>query len=290
MHRIRLYFLSILAMTLAAGLSAHPGIGIVMDSRGNVFYTDLNHVWKITPNGEHTIAVEHVHTHELYMDEADNLYGEHVWYEGEATDKWGHYIWCLGSDGSLEKVVQDTEGFPMDNRLRRDQEGASYWTEKKGDHAILNKTDALGKINIHSTHEFQDIRWIHVPGKIGEVYVADHLQLKRVTWDGEVTTISANLKEGKPLFSFVRDRHYVMGVWIDLQQNIYVALFGAKKIKKFGPNGKAETVYRSKGNWSPSGGVVASDGSLWVLEFSTRNEARVTRVAPDGMAVHFEKT
>ena len=29
-------------------MEAHPGIGIVMDDDGNVFYTDLTHVWKIS--------------------------------------------------------------------------------------------------------------------------------------------------------------------------------------------------------------------------------------------------
>ena len=190
----------------------------------------------------------------------------------------------------MEKVVEETEGFPTDNLLRRDQEGSSYWYTNKGDRQILNKTNTSGEMVIHSTHEFGDIRWLHVPGRRGEVYVVDHLQLKRVSIDGEVTILSANLKEGKSLFSFVRDRHYVMGVWTDQQQHVYVALFGAKKIKRFHPNGTDETIYRSKGGWSPSGGLVASDGSLWVLEFSSRNEARVKRITPNGQEVSFGKT
>ena len=67
-------------------LKAHPGIGIVMDNEGNVYYTDLTHVWKIPKEGKLTIAVENVHTHELYLDSNGNLYGEHEWYNGEATD------------------------------------------------------------------------------------------------------------------------------------------------------------------------------------------------------------
>ena len=38
-------------------LQAHPGIGIVQDTQGNIFYTDLVHVWKISPDGERNIAV-----------------------------------------------------------------------------------------------------------------------------------------------------------------------------------------------------------------------------------------
>ncbi|MEK6565879.1 MAG: hypothetical protein AABZ41_04135, partial [Bacteroidota bacterium] len=61
-----------------------------MDSQGNVYYTDLKHVWKLTPDGTKSIAIRNVHTHELYIDPQDNLYGEHLWYEGDATKKWGH--------------------------------------------------------------------------------------------------------------------------------------------------------------------------------------------------------
>jgi hypothetical protein len=67
---------------LCATAAAHPGIGIVMDSRGNVFYTDLSHVWKIAPRGAKSIAVRGVHTHELYIDREDNLYGEHLMLPG----------------------------------------------------------------------------------------------------------------------------------------------------------------------------------------------------------------
>jgi hypothetical protein len=31
----------------AAAAHGHPGVGIVQDSRGNVFFTDLKQVWKI---------------------------------------------------------------------------------------------------------------------------------------------------------------------------------------------------------------------------------------------------
>ncbi|HLA68420.1 MAG TPA: hypothetical protein VJN65_01860 [Bacteroidota bacterium] len=54
-HRcITFSILCLLGCSIAA---AHPGIGIVMDSKGNVYYTDLKRVWKIAPNGQKTIAV-----------------------------------------------------------------------------------------------------------------------------------------------------------------------------------------------------------------------------------------
>src|SRR5512138_2369461 len=46
----------------AAGAQAHPGIGIVSDSRGNVFYTDLHQVLRIDTAGRVSVAVPRVHT------------------------------------------------------------------------------------------------------------------------------------------------------------------------------------------------------------------------------------
>jgi hypothetical protein len=120
------FLYSILFLLLTASVSAHPGIGIVMDSRGNVFYTDLKQVWKISPKGRKSIAAANVHTHELYIDANDNLYGEHLWYEGEATDKWGHYVWKLHADGKLEQVIPRREGFRAEFFLSR-QAHCRFW-------------------------------------------------------------------------------------------------------------------------------------------------------------------
>lgn len=89
----------------AITLTAHPGIGIVKDSKGNIFYTDLKQVWKITPDAIKTIAVKGVHTHELFIDEQDNLFGEHLWYNGEAKDtvRFCDHGSCIRDTGGLEE-------------------------------------------------------------------------------------------------------------------------------------------------------------------------------------------
>jgi hypothetical protein len=83
-----------------AAAQAHPGVGIVADSRGNVFFTDLKQVWKITPNGKQTVAVPSVHSHKLCLDPSGNLYGEHYWYDAKA-EKWVRRVWCLRRAGSV---------------------------------------------------------------------------------------------------------------------------------------------------------------------------------------------
>jgi hypothetical protein len=110
---------------------AHPGIGIVKDNKGFIYYTDLEKVWKVNPKTLHkTVVVPNVHTHELYMDANDNLFGQHSLYSGEQTNRWSHYIWKLSNTGKIETVVPLTDGFYIDNfTFVSDKNGNQYWNQ-----------------------------------------------------------------------------------------------------------------------------------------------------------------
>ena len=286
---MRRFILSICLLLFGAlTLQAHPGIGIVQDTQGNIFYTDLVHVWKICPDGERSIAVRDVHTHELYLDADGNLYGEHEWYEGEATDKWGNYVWCLTTDGKFQKVIPDVEGFLNNTTLVRDPDGNSYWSNKVEEGYILMKESPDGVSDYHSRHIFQDIRWKYFSKDDGNLYIVDHLSIKRVDSLGKVEVIAEDLKEGRSLFSRVQDRHYVFGLWTDPSKDLYVALYGAKKVKKISPDGQISTVFESEGRWSPCGGLTAKDGTMWIMEFSNRNKVRVHSIGSNGVQKTFE--
>ena len=267
--------------------NAHPGVGIVMDSKGNVYYTDLTHVWKISTDGTLSIAVKNVHTHELYIDSGDNLYGEHEWYQGEATDKWGNYVWCLTPEGEWMKTIPDVEGFLDNNTLVRDPEGNSYWVDRSGDHQLLKKQSVNGESLLVTDHDFDDIRWMYYSVHDGNLYVVDHLKLKKVTSAGQVRVIADNLKEGNNPFG-VSDRHYVYGVWTDHKMNVYVAVYGSGEVKKISANGITSTVFESGMFWAPCGGLTAPDGTQWIMEFSKRNNTRIRRIGVDGTHTLYE--
>ena len=234
-----------LGLTMAIVLSAHPGIGLVMDQSGNVYYTDLENVWKLSPNGEKTIAVSNVHTHELYLDDDGKLYGEHVWYNREATDTWGYYIWCLHPDGTLKKIKEDKHNFPANNELVRTAEGTSYYSEKKGEgeKLMVQSLAENGRIRQYSDHVFEDIRWVHSPKCSDDVYVVDMLSIKRVDPNGDVHVVAENLKERNRIFSRVRDMHYLMGLTLDKHGRLYSCVYGEGKIVRIDGTGKQEVVY-----------------------------------------------
>lgn len=266
---------------IALTASAHPGIGIVRDSRGTIYYTDLVHVWKITPDrkaglrngqpGQKRVAVRNVHTHELALDAQDNLYGEHLWYEGEVTDKWGHYVWRLCPAGQLTKVIPDTPGFLTNYSFVRDRAGAMYWVER-GTPCRFMKKMPDGTIRQLATGTFADVRWQYITPD-GQLYFVNDNDLYQLSTHGVIKQIRANLDGVTTATS--GHNHSIQGIWSDSRGNVYVAVASKRNVQRISPDGRLTTVVTSPYPWAPSGGLIAPDGALWLLEFNPNNEVRV---------------
>jgi len=263
---------------LSAGqLLAHPGIGIVSDSRGNIFFTDLKHVWKQTPGGEKSIAVRDVHTHELYMDGQDNLYGEHLWYDRELTDKWWHYTWVLQRDGRLVKT-ESTEGFPHNYSCQRDSLGNMYLVES-GDTSVFYKVDLKGNKTRIASGVFPGVKLIHST-PAGGIYFADREDLYKISDDGTFLLIAAGLAIGDIGTILTDNKHSIFGIWTDTKENIYAAVYSDKCIKRISGNGEVTIVYTSSPGFSPTGGMFDKNGNMWVLETGAMG-TRVVRAVPE---------
>lgn len=63
--------------------------------------------------------------------------------------------------------------------------------------------------------------------------------------------------------------------------SIHVAAWGERWVERVDSSGAVTTAARSTEPWAPSGVAIAADGSLWLLEYSTTNEARVRRIRAD---------
>lgn len=264
---------------------AHPGVGIVMDSKGNVFYTDLKQVWRIDTHGGKSIVVRNVHTHELYLDEQDNLYGEHLWYNGERLNTWGHYVWRYSAEGVFEKIIPDTEGFLTNYSFVRDHHGSMYWADRQTHCQHVVKKDPNHAITKIDNPCFGNIRWM-TSTLSGTVYLIDLYDLKKVDRSGQVTTVASQLQENRfPQMLTTPDPHYVMGLSVDINENVYVAVYGARKVKKVTPAGRVFTVAQTSMSWSPTGVFSAPNGDLWILECSPTNAVRVERITKEGRRI-----
>jgi len=270
-----------LATGLAAPAIAHPGVGIVMDRLGNVFYTDLAQVWKIAPDGRKTVAVRGVHTHELCLDAEGNLYGEHLWYEGERTDRWGHRVWRLGTDGKLVDIVPAREGFRRDYSFVRDAAGNMYWTEGEGPLRVRRRSPDGTLTTVGKCASCRAGGWMAARPE-GSVLFLDQGDLREMDSGGALRMLAKHLGARVMTQVQVGDRHLVMGIWTDEAGNAYAAIYGARQVKRISPKGDVQVVATSGFPWSPTGGLVAPNGDLWLLEYSLTNAARVRRIGKNG--------
>lgn len=283
-HISKLLLLSV----VTAAAHAHPGIGIVEDRHGNVFFTDTKQVWKIAPDGRMSVAVPGVHTHELCVDSGGNLYGEHLWYEGDAIGRWAHRVWRLSPDGTISDVIPTRNGFLADYSLVRDHAGNMYWADR-GTATVIRKRSPEGAITTHATADFRAVGWMTATPD-GTLFLMDAGDLRRVSPDGQTTTIATRLSGQNPPPEGVRDLNYHMGLWTHEDGGVYVAVAAERQVLRVDLAGNARVVARSVDPWSPSGGMFDRDGHLWLLEYDPTNAVRVRRLDQTGSERVFPTT
>jgi hypothetical protein len=269
--------LGFVAVLGAASAFGHPPVSVVVDARGNAYYSDLDQVWRLAPDGTKTVAVPNVHTHELFLDAQGNLYGEHVWYNGDATKTWGHYVWRRAPDGKVSYVIPRRPGFLQNYGFVRDAAGNMYFAFGAEARHEVRKRAPNGAVSVVA-RGLGDIRWLHAT-PAGTLYVVDGVDVVRVARDGKVTRLARGLSSTSATRPLVSIRHAVMGIWTDRAENVYVADFAHGAVKRITPRAKVTVVAQSPLPWGPTGGTFTATGDLLLLEASATNQVRVRRVA-----------
>ncbi|HVK97786.1 MAG TPA: hypothetical protein VM368_08210 [Flavisolibacter sp.] len=255
----------LLAVLFPFILNAHPPVGIVADSKSNIYYSDLQQVWKIDRFGNKTIVVPHVHTHELAVDKLDRIFGQESIYSGEATNTYQHAVWMYDTkNNKRETIVPVTEGFYIhDYSFVRDDAGNMYWIKVGAKDTTLMKTTPSGKSTLLARGDFKRVQWMH--------FANDHLYYIQ---SGNIYSVDV---EGviKPFIHNLQGN--LFGLWSDKDGNLYVANHTQRIIHKINKEGETQTFYKSPGDWAPTGGTFDHDGNLWVLETNTKHEIRAIK-------------
>lgn len=267
--------LFLLLLFLPSIAQAHPGVGIVKDSKGTIYFTDLHQVWKII-NGKKSVAVPNVHTHELYVDKNDNLYGEGGYYDDKAV-KFYHYMWVLRTNGQIDTVIGMKEQYVhQDFSLARDRKGNEYYLKRflipHTDTNHIYRKSPDGKETILATGNFKNVNWLH-PQDDGSLLYVSKNAIYRVDNHGNIRLVKTYIKNTKT--SNAGNDIQIWGIWQDNAKNVYAAVMSDKTVKKVDSSGNITIVYQSKENWAPLHGVFDNDNKLWVLEGSDKNEVRV---------------
>jgi hypothetical protein len=283
----------------AGRVSAHPAWGIVVDRDNQIYFSDLETIWRIDAQGKLTVfraGVSGRHTHELSIDEAGNLYGAENSYE-PSTQRFFSAVWKMTPAGGFSYLLAPTDDPPEGTSIWRDREGNMYHaTNYPGHELLVLKRTPNGNVTalVGSSGVLREYRQ-GVPysvggmafGADGALYLADGPNLRRVTTDGRMTTMARNLALENPAESPTQASPvtHLFGVVVDAQGNVFAADNGNRRVLKVTSGGTMSTVARAERPWSPTG-IALKDGNLYILEFGftppSTYTPRVRKLSSDG--------
>ncbi len=254
-------------------VSAHPGWGIRVDSEGEIFFSDVdrNRVWKISRRGTLFPIVKGKHSHDLFLDQGDNLFGEHVYYEA-ATGQWISSQWQLTAKERLVELSGPTANPPRGTGLLRDATGNVFSVERDAQHIRLLKRAPDGQVTVlaggergHVDGQGEQAKFTLVEaivlGGDGALYMRDGACIRRVQMDGTVTTIG-----DCPLAGLARSENpRILGLATDTHGNVFVADTEQGVVRKIGTDNRVTVMLETGRLWRPTGVTVFND-ELYVLE------------------------
>jgi sugar lactone lactonase YvrE len=282
---------------------AHPATGIVLDRAGNVYFSDLETIWKIDLAGKLSVfrAANGTHVHELAIDRNDNIFGAEVSYDSQ---KFISAIWMMRPDGTFKYLLRPTAEQPQGMSIWRDEDGNNYFLDQnnhtKTQTLLLKRTPegevttlaggAYGHADGMGTQAKFSSVGAMVFGPDGALYLTDGSTIRRVSMDGTVTTLAKDLEKpaatDKPIL-FGGASNKLTGIAIDRNMNVYATDAGNRRLLRISRDGAVEIVFRSEPPYFPNGVAVALNGDLYVMEvgFSLPGASvppRVRKITPDG--------
>ncbi|MBA3513121.1 MAG: hypothetical protein H0T77_01945 [Pyrinomonadaceae bacterium] len=305
--RLALTILAIVGqwIILPATTKAHPASGIVVDSAGNIYFSDLETIWKFDTYGNLMVfrrGERGRHVHELAIDEQDNVYGADISYN-PATTGFITDVWKMSPEGKFIYLLEPTERPPRGWSIWHDRAGNMYFIEQnnhtKRQTLLLRRrpdgtvTTFAGGAFGHADGPGNLAKFGSVGGMTfgaeGSLYLTDGEFLRRVAMDGTVTTLASGLvartsEDGPKLFA--GGSGSLAGLDVDSDGNIFVADTGNRRLLKVTNNGKVQVVLRSDPPYFPTG-VAAAGRNLYVLEFGPTlpiagSGTRIKKIAGDG--------
>jgi sugar lactone lactonase YvrE len=281
---------------------AHPAWGIVVDRSNQIYFSDLETVWKIDAQGKLTVfrtGVSGRHIHELASDEDGNLYGGELSYE-PGTGRYLNALWKMTPGGVFAYTLAPTYTPPKGMSIWRDRDGSMYsalWKSNSEHELLLLKRTPDGKVttlfgNKETANEFRQVVLYSVGGMTfgadGSLYVADGPNIRKVAMNGAVTTLARNLAPDNSSDSPAGKKAVtrLLGIAVDAEGSVFVADNDNRRVLKITSDGKVTTLVRAEQPWSPAG-VAFRDGTLYILENGftpprTSNGMRVRKLSPDG--------
>jgi len=296
--------LSLLSWLFATMALAHPGTGLVINERGQVFFAGLNdrpRYWILTISNEGKVVpfVEDQRlsaVHHLAIDQDGNLFA--------ASDTDG-VVWKIAPDKSIRQlgIQVGRWGDPF----ARDSRG-NFFTVSDASASQITKIDPQGKVTplADSDAGYADGKGEQAKfgplhscsmycGPDGSLYLTERSRIRKVAPDGTVSTLAGGRERG-----FVDGQgnqarfNGLAGVAVDAQGRVYVADESNQRIREISPDGSVVTLAGSgrKGAADgpalqaeferPFGVAVGPTGDVWVSEYPQAKGYRIRKISADG--------
>ena len=263
---------------------AHPGSGIVVDRRGQIYFIDTGAgVWKIDAHGTLT-RVPGPAFHWMTID-ADDRFGNARLPSGPN--------WEITRAGANPTLLLASD-FPI--AMGRDG-NLHYPAPGKGKDLQIVKLMPSGRASVLATLPATTARGplSHINGLAagpdGSLYYTENNAIRRITARGRASTVVADIAlfgcESIP-GNGANAGPLLRGLDIDARGTVYVAASGCGSVLKIAPDRKVTTLVQLQSPWSPTA-VALFSSDLYVLEYlhtasENRREwlPRVRKISPDG--------
>lgn len=281
--------LTLMGFALAAPAAfAHPGSGIAVDARGQVYFVDTGRgVWKIDDRGKVTL----IHT---------------LAYHWMAFDGKGHFAEsrALGDfdRGSFERITPAgavpalilSSDFPV----AVGHDGGLYYVpyDRGGRRELVRRTPD-GRRSVFAVLPAvaggpEPMLWVNgiASAADGSLYVTDNNAVRKIGRNGNVSTFRDSIRApdcASPLAG-APELPYLRGLAVAEDGTVYAAANGCRTVIAIPAEGAIRTVLKAEPPWSPTG-VAISGRDVFVLEYlhtTGDNRAewtpRVRKIGADG--------
>jgi hypothetical protein len=271
---------------------AHPGSGIVVDSQGNVFVSDINRgVLKFSPRGNISVALKEG-SHWLAADPEKKFAGM----DFEKSGHWPRWFKHRDPPGSELALIADG-GSPL--VIHRD--GNLYFVcndEKMIPGGLqIGRLSPDGKVGLvaptlkERMDELGGIKGL-ATGPDDSLYAVTPGVVLKIKLDGTFAIVKERIVPAEcdrdlPANTPAAYEPFLAGLTVSSTGDIYLAASGCRCVLKLRPGGQIETVLKAEAPWSPTG-LALHDGDLYVAEWTNAHSEshdyrpRVRKVGRDG--------
>jgi hypothetical protein len=299
--RTAILFCSLFYIALTSDILAHPAWGIVVDRSRQIYFSDLETVYKIDSQGKLSIfraGISGRHVHDLSIDADGNLYGWENVYEPQG-EKFLRAFWKMSPAGEFTEIVPLTENPPSGISIWRDAGGNTYsvepWSNEKKIAKIIKRA-ADGVTGVFAGGKYGYLDGQKKQAEFGAIvdmafgiddaiYLTDSNRVRKIDKTGVVKTIYSDELTAKNQKT-PQAPSQLFGLDIDKEHNVFAADFANSRLLKINSGGAVSTFLTSEKDWSPLGVATFGD-EVYVLEgrplsASTHAGNRVLKISANG--------